>query len=46
MARKLSSDKWLFGITVALVFCGVVMVFSASAVLAEVKFHSSYYFLI
>jgi cell division protein FtsW len=45
MAKKLSSDKWLFGITLALVFCGVVMVFSASAVLAEKRFDSAYYFL-
>jgi cell division protein FtsW len=46
MAKKLSSDKWLFGITLALVFCGVIMVFSASAVLAERRFDSPYYFLI
>jgi cell division protein FtsW len=45
MAKKLSSDKWLFGITLALVFCGVIMVFSASAVLAEKRFDSPYYFL-
>jgi len=46
MARKLSSDKILFGATLALVLVGVMMVFSASAVLATEKFHSPYYFLV
>lgn len=46
MARKLSPDKLLFASTLALVLLGVVMVFSASAVLAEEKFGSPYYFLI
>lgn len=45
MARKLSPDKLLFATTLALVLVGVVMVFSASAVLAEEKFGSPYYFL-
>ena len=34
MPRKLSPDKWLFGVTVALVLFGIVMVNSASVVLA------------
>ena len=38
MARKLSPDKLLFATTLALVLVGVVMVFSASAVMAEEKF--------
>ncbi len=46
MARRLQSDKVLFGTVVALVLFGTVMVFSASAVLAAEKFHSSNYFLI
>jgi len=46
MARKLSSDKILFAATLALVLVGVIMVFSASAVLASEKFHSPYYFLL
>ena len=46
MARKLSADKCLFGVTVALVLIGVIMVFSASAVLANDKFHSPLYFLL
>ena len=45
MARKLSPDKVLFGVTVALVLVGVVMVFSASAVVAKEKFDDPYYFL-
>ena len=46
MARKLSSDKILFATTLGLVLVGVIMVFSASAVLASEKFHSPYYFLL
>ncbi len=46
MARKLSPDKLLFAVTLVLVLAGVVMVFSASAVPAEEKFGSPYYFLI
>jgi cell division protein FtsW len=46
MARKLSSDKILFAATLGLVLVGVIMVFSASAVLANEKFHSPYYFLL
>ncbi len=46
MARKLSADKWLFAVTVALVLGGVAMVFSASAVIANEKFHNPLYFLI
>jgi len=45
MARKLSPDKILFAVTVALVLVGVVMVFSASAVVAKEKFNDPYYFL-
>jgi cell division protein FtsW len=46
MSRKLSADKCLFGVTVTLVVIGVIMVFSASAVLASDKFHSPLYFLL
>lgn len=46
MARQLESDRILFGTTVILVFFGLLMVFSASAVLAEQQYHSTYYFLI
>lgn len=46
MARKLQSDKWLFLATLALVCAGVVMVYSASAVMALDKFQQPYYFVI
>jgi cell division protein FtsW len=35
MARKLAPDKWLFAATAGLALFGVVMVYSASAVIAE-----------
>jgi cell division protein FtsW len=35
MARKLAPDKWLFAATVGLALFGVVMVYSASAVIAQ-----------
>jgi len=46
MARRLESDRILFGAVVVLVLFGALMVFSASAVLASERFGSSYYFLI
>jgi cell division protein FtsW len=46
MARRLQSDKILFGSVVALVLFGALMVFSASAVMAAEKFGNSYYFLL
>lgn len=45
MAKRVGIDKWLFGSTVLLVVVGVIMVFSASAVLASERFGSPYYFL-
>lgn len=45
MAKRVSIDKWLFGSVLLLVVIGVVMVFSASAVLASEKFGSPYHFL-
>jgi cell division protein FtsW len=44
MARKLKSDKILFGAVVILVLFGILMVYSASAVMAAERYHSSYYF--
>ena len=35
MARKSAPDKWLFAATVGLALFGVVMVYSASAVMAQ-----------
>ena len=46
MARKLQSDLVLFGAVVVLVVFGLVMVFSASAVVAQQQYHFSYYFLL
>ncbi|MBZ5545445.1 MAG: putative lipid II flippase FtsW [Acidobacteriia bacterium] len=46
MARRLESDRILFGAVVVLVLFGALMVFSASAVLAAERFGSSYHFLI
>jgi cell division protein FtsW len=45
MARKLRSDWILFTATLALVFASVVMVYSASAVVAMERFHQPYLFL-
>ena len=46
MARKLKSDKLLFLATLLLVCASVVMVYSASAVLATQRYNQQYYFLI
>ena len=45
MAKRVSVDKWLFTVTVLLVFVGLVMVFSASAVMAKERFGSPYQFV-
>ncbi len=46
MAKRVSVDKWLFTVTLLLVFIGLVMVFSASAVMAKERFGSPYGFLL
>ena len=46
MARKLKSDKLLFGAALLLICTGIVMVYSASAVLAMEKHKDPYFFLI
>ena len=46
MAKRVSVDKWLFTVTLLLVFIGLVMVFSASAVMAKERFGSPYGFLV
>ena len=46
MARKLKSDKVLFVTTILLVGVSIVMVYSASAVMAMDRYHQPYYFLI
>jgi len=45
MAKRVSVDRWLFTVTMLLVFVGLVMVFSASAVMARERFGSAYSFL-
>jgi len=45
MAKRVSVDRWLFTVTMLLVFLGLVMVFSASAVMARERFGSPYSFL-
>jgi cell division protein FtsW len=45
MAKRVSVDGWLFTVTLILVFLGLVMVFSASAVMAKERYGSAYYFL-
>ena len=45
MARKLQSDKWLFLASLALVCTSVVMVYSASAVLALDRYEQSHTFV-
>jgi cell division protein FtsW len=46
MAKRISVDRVLFVVTLLLVFVGLVMVFSASAVMAKEKYHSGYFFLL
>jgi cell division protein FtsW len=45
MAKRVGVDKWLFGVTLLLVVIGLVMVFSASAVMAKERFGSPYTFV-
>jgi cell division protein FtsW len=42
MAKLVGSDKWIFFTTLLLTVAGLVMVFSASAVVAQERFHSPY----
>src|SRR5262249_25622432 len=46
MAKRISVDRILFIVTLLLVFVGLVMVFSASAVIAKERYHSGYFFLL
>jgi cell division protein FtsW len=46
MARKLAPDKWLFAATTGLSLFGVVMVYSASALIAERESGSQFYYVI
>lgn len=42
MAKRVGVDKWLFFTTLLLTVAGLVMVFSASAVVAQERYHSAY----
>jgi cell division protein FtsW len=46
MAKKLYPDKWLFAATVGLALFGVVMVYSASAVIAERETGNQFHYVI
>lgn len=46
MAKRVSVDKYVFTATLLLVFIGLIMVFSASAVMAKEKFGSPYTFVL
>ena len=42
MAKRVGVDKWIFFTTLLLVVVGLVMVFSASAVVAQERYHSAF----
>jgi cell division protein FtsW len=46
MARKLQADEWLFACVVALALFGVIMVYSASAIVAATENHSQYFYVV
>jgi cell division protein FtsW len=45
MAARIGVDKWLFFTTLLLTVVGLAMVFSASAVVAQERFHSPYIYV-
>ena len=45
MAKRVGVDKWLFFTTLLLVVVGLAMVFSASAVVAQERYHSEFAFV-
>jgi cell division protein FtsW len=46
VAKRVGIDKWMFGSILLLVVVGVLMVFSASAVMAGERFGSPYHFFL
>ncbi|HKS11016.1 MAG TPA: FtsW/RodA/SpoVE family cell cycle protein, partial [Pyrinomonadaceae bacterium] len=46
MARKLAPDKWLFAATIGLALFGVVMVYSASAVMAARENGNQFFYVL
>src|SRR6266567_2237364 len=45
MAKRVGVDKWIFFTTLLLVSVGLAMVFSASAVVAQERYHSPYMYV-
>jgi len=45
MAKLVGVDKWMFGTTMLLILAGLLMVFSASAVVAEARYNSEFAFV-
>ena len=45
MAKRVGVDKWIFFTTLLLVVVGLAMVFSASAIVAQERYHSPYAFV-
>jgi cell division protein FtsW len=45
MAKRIGGDRWLFFATLLLVVVGLAMVFSASAVVAQERYHSEFAFV-
>ncbi len=46
MPQRLRTDPYLFGAILALVFFGLLMIYSASSITAELKYKSPYYFVL
>jgi cell division protein FtsW len=46
VAQQLKTDRILFYTIVVMVFFGLVIVYSASSVMAELKYESTYYFIV
>ena len=46
MAKRVGVDKWIFCITLLLVVLGLLMIFSASAVMASARYGSAYSFVV
>ena len=46
MAQRLKTDWTLFGTTIGMVAFGAVILYSASSVIAELKFGSSWHFVL
>jgi cell division protein FtsW len=43
---RITTDRFVFGVILVLVFLGLVIIYSASSVAADLNYHTSYYFVI